>query len=35
MTFQEIIDSIELLPTEDQEQLFELIHKRRIEARPA
>ena len=35
MTFQEIIDSIELLPTEDQEQLFELIHKRRIEARRA
>jgi ribosomal 50S subunit-associated protein YjgA (DUF615 family) len=35
MTFQEIIDSIEILPTEDQEQLFELIHKRRIEARRA
>ena len=33
MTFQEIIDSIEVLPTEDQDQLFELIHKRRIEAR--
>ena len=35
ITFQEIIDSIEILPTEDQEQLFELIHKRRIEARRA
>ena len=35
MTFQEIIDSIEVLPTEDQDQLFELIHKRRIEARRA
>jgi ribosomal 50S subunit-associated protein YjgA (DUF615 family) len=35
ITFQEIIDSIEVLPTEDQEQLFELIHKRRIEARRA
>ena len=34
-TFQEIIDSIEVLPTEDQDQLFELIHKRRIEARRA
>jgi ribosomal 50S subunit-associated protein YjgA (DUF615 family) len=34
-TFQEIIDSIEVLPTEDQEQLFELIHKRRIETRRA
>ena len=33
MTFKEIIDSIEVLPTEDQDQLFELIHKRRIEAR--
>jgi hypothetical protein len=35
ITFQEIIDSIEVLPTEDQDQLFELIHKRRIEARRA
>jgi ribosomal 50S subunit-associated protein YjgA (DUF615 family) len=34
-TFQEIIDSIEVLPTEDQDQLFELIHKRRIETRRA
>jgi hypothetical protein len=33
MTFQEIIDCIEDLSTEDQEQLFELIRKRRIEAR--
>jgi len=35
ITFQEIIDSIEVLPTEDQDQLFELIHKRRVEARRA
>jgi hypothetical protein len=35
ITFQEIIDSIEVLSTEDQEQLFELIHKRRVEARRA
>lgn len=35
MTFQEIIDSIEILSIEDQEQLFELIRKRRIEARRA
>ena len=33
MTFQEIIDSIEELSNEDQELLFELIHKRRIESR--
>jgi hypothetical protein len=33
ITFQEIIDSIEVLSTEDQDQLFELIRKRRIEAR--
>ncbi|MGF1500081.1 MAG: hypothetical protein ACFB8W_25110 [Elainellaceae cyanobacterium] len=33
MIFQEIIDSIESLSVEDQEQLFELIRKRRIEAR--
>jgi hypothetical protein len=35
ITFQEIIDSIEVLSTEDQDQLFELIHKRRVEARRA
>ena len=35
ITFQEIIDSIEVLPTEDQDQLFELIRKRRVEARRA
>jgi len=35
MTFQEIIDSIEVLSTEEQEQLFELIRKRRIESRRA
>jgi hypothetical protein len=33
MTFQEIIDSIENLPIEEQEYLFELIRKRRIENR--
>ncbi|MCT7952233.1 hypothetical protein NG798_20760 [Ancylothrix sp. C2] len=33
MTFQEIIDSIETLPVEEQEYLFELIRKRRIENR--
>ncbi|MGC9524904.1 MAG: hypothetical protein ACP5D7_05120 [Limnospira sp.] len=33
MNFQEIIDSIETLSVEDQERLFELIRKRRIEAR--
>jgi hypothetical protein len=31
--FQEIIDSIESLPLEEQEYLFELICKRRIEKR--
>lgn len=35
MTFQEIIESIKELSNEDQELLFELIHKRRIEARRA
>ena len=35
ITFQEIIDSIEVLSTEDQDQLFELIRKRRVEARRA
>lgn len=33
MTFQEIIDSIETLPVEEQDYLFELIRKRRIENR--
>jgi hypothetical protein len=33
MTFQEIIESIEILPIEDQDYLFELIRKRRIEHR--
>ena len=33
ITFQEIIDSIEVLSPEDQDQLFELIRKRRTEAR--
>lgn len=35
MTFQEIIESIECLSEEDQDLLFELIRKRRIEARRA
>lgn len=35
MTFQEIIDSIEKLTIEDQDQLFELIRKRRSENRRA
>lgn len=35
MTFQEIIESIEGLSEEDQDLLFELIRKRRIEARRA
>ena len=35
ITFQEIIDSIEALTVEDQERLFELIRKRRIENRRA
>jgi hypothetical protein len=33
MVFQEIIDSIEVLSIEDQDYLFELIRKRRIESR--
>ena len=33
MTFQEIIDQVESLSIEDQDQLFELIRKRRIENR--
>ena len=35
LIFQEIIDSIEGLPIEDQDYLFELIRKRRIENRRA
>jgi hypothetical protein len=35
MTFQEIIESIETLPVEDQDYLFDLIRKRRIEHRRA
>ena len=35
LIFQEIIDSIESLSIEDQEYLFELIRKRRIENRRA
>ena len=33
MTVQEIIDQVESLSIEDQDQLFELIRKRRIENR--
>jgi hypothetical protein len=33
INFQEIIESIETLPVEDQDYLFEIIHKRRIEHR--
>jgi hypothetical protein len=33
MTFQEMLDSIEKLSIEDQDELFELIRKRRIEQR--
>ena len=33
MTDQEIIDQIESLPVEEQDDLFELIRKRRIEQR--
>ncbi len=32
-TYQEIIDRIESLPIEEQDDLFELIRKRRIEQR--
>ncbi len=35
MTLQEIIDHVESLSIEDQDQLFELIRKRRIENRRA
>jgi hypothetical protein len=33
MTYQEIVEAIEVLSVEDQEELFELLRKRRIEAR--
>jgi hypothetical protein len=33
MTFQEMVDSIEKLSTEDRDELFELIRKRRVEQR--
>ena len=33
ITYQKLIDAIENLPIEEQESLFELIHKRRIEKR--
>jgi hypothetical protein len=33
MTFQEMVDSIEELSTEEQDELFELIRKRRVEQR--
>jgi hypothetical protein len=33
MTYQEIIEQIESLPVEEQDDLFELIRKRRIEQR--
>ncbi|MEO9126783.1 MAG: hypothetical protein ABI262_19190 [Microcoleus sp.] len=35
MTLQEIIDQVESLSIEDQDQLFELIRKRRVENRRA
>jgi hypothetical protein len=35
MTVQEILDQVESLSIEDQDQLFELIRKRRIENRRA
>ena len=35
MTLQEIMDYIEVLPVEDQGQLFEFLRKRQIEARQA
>jgi len=35
ITFQEMIESIEALTVEDQDRLFELIRKRRIENRRA
>ena len=33
MTFQKIIESIETLPVEDHDYLFDLIHRRRISQR--
>ena len=33
MTYQEIIEQIESLPIEEQDDLFELIRKRRVEQR--
>ncbi|MEG4282273.1 hypothetical protein QUB68_04020 [Microcoleus sp. A006_D1] len=35
MTLQEIIDQVQSLSIEDQDQLFELIRKRRVENRRA
>jgi hypothetical protein len=35
ITYQELIDTIENLPIEEQESLFKLIYKRRIERRRA
>ena len=35
MTYQELIERIESLPIEEQDDLFELIRKRRIEQRRA
>jgi len=35
ITFQEMIESIEMLTIEDQDSLFELIRKRRVENRRA
>lgn len=35
ITFQEMIESIEMLTIEDQDSLFDLIRKRRIENRRA
>ena len=35
MTYQELIERIESLPVEEQDDLFELIRKRRIEQRRA
>ena len=35
MTLQEIINSIEVLPTEDREYLFEFLHQQRIKKQRA
>ncbi|PSB03233.1 hypothetical protein [Merismopedia glauca] len=35
MTFQEIVDSIDRLSTEERDSLFELIHQRRIQEQEA